>query len=62
MSAVKIGGVVITLLGLAIVFIGLGAELIGLGDNDGIGWVQLLVAGAGLVFVVGGVYVYKTPE
>ena len=62
MSPQKFGGVVMILIGVAIVLMALSVEFIGLGGGDGIGWVQLLVAGSGLVFVVGGFYVYKTPE
>lgn len=62
MSPQKFGGVIMIILGVAIVLSALSVEFIGLGGGDGVGWVQLLVAGSGLVFVVGGFYVYKTPE
>jgi len=41
-------------LGILIILFGLGAEIIGLGDDDGIGWVQLMIAAVGVVMAIGG--------
>lgn len=50
----KIVAYILIILGVLVVFIGLGAEVIGLGDGDGIGWVQILFAGIGVVMIIGG--------
>jgi hypothetical protein len=45
---------IMIVLGILIFLFGLGIEVIGLGDNDGIGWVQLLIAAVGVVMAIGG--------
>lgn len=62
MTPQKIGGIIMIIIGILIILMGLFAEFIGLGDNDGIGWVQLLVAFSGVIFVIGGWDVMRTPE
>jgi len=62
MTVRKLGGVILIVLGLLIILMGLSVEMYGMGGNDGIGWVQLLVAFAGVIFVIGGVDVYRTPD
>jgi multisubunit Na+/H+ antiporter MnhG subunit len=62
MTPRKLGGVILIVLGLLIILMGLSVEMYGMGGNDGIGWVQLLVAFAGVIFVIGGVDVYRTPD
>jgi len=62
MTPRKLGGIILIVLGVLIILMALTAEMYGLGGNDGIGWVQILVSLAGVVFVIGGVDVYRTPD
>ena len=63
MSGKKIG-VVWMICGFLMILLSLGADLIGIGDQTGIGWKQLLGAGAGLVIGLVGFFLsrFKTQE
>ena len=50
----KVIGYIMIALGILVIILGLGAELIGIGGGDTIGWVQILVAGIGVVMIIGG--------
>lgn len=59
----KIVGIVFIIAGLIIIVMGLGAEVIGIGDQYGVGWVQFMVAGLGVVAVIAGWDIFRhAPE